>query len=297
MSFSAQVKHELCRRDLGRRCCAQAEACGVLLYCHTFHSREVRVVTGSPDVKERLPLLFKKAFHLTFDEVPPHGGGKGAFVIREPDKLSRIFETFGYEMTSASLHVYFAVVEEDHCRQALFRGAFLAGGSVTDPRKGYHLELATPHYHVGRELPALLRECGFEPKEATRKCNYITYFKHSDHIEDFLTAIGAPVCAMEIMNSKLEREMRGSVNRKVNCDSANLDKTVEAAQRQIEAIRGLEERGLLASLPDALRETARLRLDHPELTLTQLAGQFAPPISKSALNHRLRKLVGLSERA
>jgi hypothetical protein len=139
-----------------------------------------------------------------------------------------------------------------------------------------------------------LREAGFEAKETTRKSNYIAYFKQSDHIEDFLTAIGAPVAAMEIMTSKLERNLRGSVNRRVNCDSANLDKAVAASQNQIDAIGRLRDRGLLEELPDKLQETARLRVENPELTLSQLAELFSPPISKSALNHRLRKLVELA---
>jgi len=297
LSFSADVKKELCRQALNRCCCAQAEAYGVLLYCHTFHSREVRIITESPYFKERLPQLFQKAYGLTFDEVPPHGPGKGAFLIRDREKLRAIFEVYGHEMDCApSIHVNFAAVEEECCRLSLFRGAFLAGGSVTDPRKSYHLELATAHYHVGREMPVLLREAGFEAKEVQRKSNYVAYFKHSNHIEDFLTAIGAPVSAMEVMNSKVERNIRGSVNRRVNCDSANLDKTVAAAQRQCDAIRRLEAAGQLSGLSEELRETARLRLESPELTLTQLAERFQPPIGKSALNHRLRKLVELSEK-
>ena len=295
MSFSAEVKRELCRLNISKKCCAQAEAYGVLLYCNTFNSREVRIITESPYLKSRLPVLFRKAFRVQFDEVPEQEEGKGTFLIRDPEKLRRIFETFGHEMDSAlSIHVNFAVLEEDHCRTAFFRGAFLAGGSVTDPEKSYHLELVTSHYYVSRELLVLLREAGFEAKETTRKSNYITYFKQSEHIEDFLTAIGAPLAAMEIMTSKLERDLRGSVNRRVNCDSANLDKTVAAAQNQIDAIHHLKEQGTWSSLPEKLRETAELRVNNPELTLSQLAELFQPPISKSALNHRLRKLVELS---
>ena len=295
MSFSAEVKRELCRLNISKKCCAQAEAYGILLYCNTFNSREVRIITESPYLKSRLPVLFRKAFRVQFDEVPEQEEGKGTFLIRDPEKLRRIFETFGHEMDSApSIHVNFAVLEEDHCRTAFFRGAFLAGGSVTDPEKSYHLELVTSHYYVSRELLVLLREAGFEAKETTRKSNYITYFKQSEHIEDFLTAIGAPLAAMEIMTSKLERDLRGSVNRRVNCDSANLDKTVAAAQNQIDAIHHLKEQGTWSSLPEKLRETAELRVNNPELTLSQLAEQFQPPISKSALNHRLRKLVELS---
>lgn len=295
MTFSGEVKQELCKQTISKKCCAQAEAYGILLFCNTFHSRQVRIITESPKLKERLPVLFRKAFKVTFDQIP-EGEGKGTFLIEDPIKLQAIFDAFGLESDSAvSVHVNFAHLEEAHCRTAFFRGAFLAGGSVTDPLKSYHLELATSHYHVGREVPALLQEAGFSPKTATRKGNYITYFKQCDHIEDFLTTIGASVCAMNMMMAKMERDLRGSVNRRVNCDAANLDKMVAAAQSQIEAIHRLEERGVISSLPVKLQEAARLRVDNPESTLSELAALCDPPVSKSALNHRLRKLVELSE--
>ncbi len=296
LTFSAQAKQELCRHTIHKVCCAQAEAYGILLYCNTFHSRQIRIITESPWLKERLPTLFRKAFRISFDQ-EPEGEGKGTFLLEDPAKLQQIFDTFGLEQDSAvSVHINFAHLEEEHCRMAFLRGAFLAGGSVTDPLKGYHLELATSHYHVGRETPALLQEVGFVPKTTTRKGNYVTYFKQSNHIEDVLTAIGAPLSAMTLMNAKLERDLRGSVNRRVNCDAANLDKVVTAAQSQIEAIRLLEERGVLATLPAHLRDTAQLRVSHPELTLSQLAELCQPPVSKSALNHRLRRLAELAQR-
>lgn len=296
MSFSSDVKQELCKLNISRRCCAQAEAYGVLLFCNTFHSRQVRIITESPWLKERLPVLFRKAFHVTFDVLPQEGEGKGSFLIEDPEKLGIIFEAYGLEKNSSvSAHVNFANLEEEHCRTAFLRGAFLAGGSVTDPLKSYHLELATSHFHVGREVPALMQEAGFLPKTTTRKGNYITYFKQSEHIEDFLTAIGAPISAMDMMTAKLERDLRGSVNRRVNCDAANLDKLVAAAQHQIEAIHKLEGHGRLASQPAKIQEAAKLRTENPELTLSQLAALCDPPVTKSAFNHRLRKLLELAE--
>lgn len=295
MSFSANVKQELCRQPVSRRCCAQAEAYGILLYCNTFQAEQMRIVTESPQLKERLPVLFRKAFRVAFDRLPGEAEGKGTFLLEAPDKLQVIFDAFGLERApGVSLHVNFAHLEEEHCRTAFLRGAFLAGGSVTDPLKSYHLELATSHFYVGREVPALMREAGFEPKETVRKGNYITYFKQSEHIEDFLTSIGAPLSAMEMMTAKLERDLRGSVNRRVNCDAANLDKLVAASQAQVEAIRRLEEGGVLAAQPEKLREAARLRVENPELTLAQLAQLCDPPVTKSALNHRLRKLMELA---
>ena len=297
MAFSADAKGELCRQEVGRRCCARAEAYGVLLFCSAFDRRQARIVTESPALKERLPVLFRKAFRLAFDRVPEPGEGKGAFVIESPDKLKTIFDAFDLDWNgSVALHINLARLEEDHCRTAFLRGAFLAGGSVTDPMKGYHLELATSHYRVGRELPALLREEGFEPKSAVRKGNQVVYFKHSDHIEDFLTFLGAPVSAMGVMAARIERDLRGSVNRQVNCDSANLDKTVAAAREQLSAIERLREAGRLDALPDKLQEAARLRLDNPELNLSQLAAMCDPAVSKSAFSHRMRKLTELAER-
>ena len=294
MSFAGDVKSELCRANLNRRCCALAEAYGVLLYCNTFSNREIRVVTENDAFVRRLPQLFKKAFHVTV-EPPAEGEGKRTFVIDDPDVLRTIADAYGAEPLAVAHHVNFAVLEERCCRTAFLRGAFLAGGSVTDPLKGYHLELGTSHIHVSREVPVLMAEEGFEPKQAKRKANYISYFKRSGTIEDFLTAIGAPVAAMEVMNAKLEKGLRGGVNRRVNCDAANLDKVVEAALVQIEAIRRLEQSGQLEGLPDKLKETARLRLEFPEDTLSQLAQRCDPPVTKSALNHRLRKLVELGQ--
>ncbi|NBI66787.1 DNA-binding protein WhiA [Pseudoflavonifractor sp. 60] len=292
MSFAGDVKTQLCRIPLSRKCCAQAEAYGVLLYCNTFSASQARIVTENEVFAQRLPVLFQKAFKLTFDRLP-QGDGKQVFALEVPEKLEVIHHTFGSDPRVVALHVNFALLEESCCRAAFLRGAFLAGGSVTDPRKGYHLELATSHHSVSREVLALMRELDQEPKSAQRKGNTVIYFKQSDKIEDFLTCIGAPLAAMEVMNAKLERDLRGKVNRRVNCDAANLDKSVEAAMSQVEAIRRLEREGVLITLPDKLREAAALRLAHPEDTLSQLAQRCDPPVTKSALNHRLRKLVEL----
>ena len=294
MSFSAEVKQELCRAPVNRKCCAQAEAYGILLYCNTFSSGEIRIITESDALAQRLPLLFKKAFQVSFDRLPD-GEGKHIFLINDPEKLSAVQQVFGNDKRALALHINFGVLEENCCRISFLRGAFLSGGSVTDPQKGYHLELSTSHQSVSREMVALMRDLELEPKDAPRKGNAVIYFKQSDRIEDFLTSIGAPISAMEVMNAKLEKDLRGSVNRRVNCDAANLDKAVEAAQGQIEAIRILEENGTLANLPEKLQEVARLRQQHPADTLIQLAGRCDPPITKSALNHRLRKLIEMSK--
>ena len=293
MSFSSEAKAELCQQRPDKKCCALAESYGVLLYCNTFSAQEIRIITASPEFAARLPRLFKRAFGLGFDVLPKEGtAGKSSFKITDRDKLKKIFDAFGAEIDgTVSHHINFGVIEDDCCRASFIRGAFLAGGSVTDPAKRYHMELATTHYSVSRETYSVLLEMGFSPKEAQRKGDYLLYFKKSEHIEDLLTTIGAPVAAMDIMSAKVEKDMKNSINRKVNCDSANADKVVEAAAKQMEAIRRIDKLYGLDSLPDKLQEAALLRYANPEASLADLATLSYPPVSKSCLSHRLKKLL------
>ena len=296
MSFSSNVKAELCKDSLSKKSCAVAEGYGVLLYCNTFSSTEIRIITESRDLAARLPRLFKKAFGITFDQEPAaQDRGKLQFAISSEDKIAKIFETLQMDLkASLTLHVNFGMLEEEAECMAYLRGAFLAGGSVTDPAKRYHLEMTTSHYKVSRETCALLIECGFSPKELSRGGNNILYFKQSDYIEDFLTAIGAQVSAMGVMEAKVEKDLRNGVNRRVNCETANLTKVVDASMGKMAAIRALEEAGELGKLPGKLRETALLRRENPEATLQELAAMLNPPITKSAINHRMRKLLELA---
>ena len=298
MSFSYETKSELCRLPVQRHCCARAEAYGILLYCHTFNSTEVRIITENPGFAQRLPKVFQRAFSLRFDRVPEEGEeGKRIFQITDEKKLHHIINLLGYAPEqNLVLHINFGLLEEECCRASFLRGAFLAGGSVTDPLKRYHLELATPHLQAGREVEALLRDMGFEPKNVMRQNNLITYFKSSTHIEDLLTLIGAPGRALEIMSAKIEKEMRNTVNRRVNCDAANLDKAVLASREQVEAFTRLTESGAINDLPVKLQEVAVARLLQPELTLSELAATFDPPLTKSCLNHRIRKLMEIAKK-
>ncbi len=296
MSFSGTTKAELCKTLPARKCCAQAECYGILLYANRYDGGEARIVTESPDLARRLPGLLKKAFSMSFDRLPGPGDHKQVFALTREDKLRAASAVFGYDLgATVAHHINFGVLEEEHCRAAFFRGAFLAGGSVTDPVKGYHLEMATSHLSVNREMLTLLREAGFAAKSAQRGGNHMAYFKRSEDIADFLTAIGAPLAAMELMNAKAEKDLRGGVNRRVNCDAANLDKAVDAAQSHLEAIRRLSKKLPLEELPPKLAEAARLRLEHPDLTLSELGELCQPPITKSSFNHRLKKLAELAE--
>ena len=292
MTFSAEVKSEICQPRIERKCCALAEAYGVLLFCNSFSPSEIRIITASEEFSRRLPVLFKKAFGIKFDCLPPEDAeGKRSFRIIDAEKIKTIYDAFGNDTSSLSLHVNFGIIEEPCDKTAFVRGAFLAGGSVTDPEKRYHLEFATGHYSVSREVIPILRELGFTPKESERRGNRLLYFKKSDDIADLLAALGAPLSSMKIAEARVEKEMNNVVMRKVNCDSANADKTVAAAAEQIEAIRRIKRDYGLEALPEPLYQAALLRFANPEASLSDLAKLSNPPVSKSCLSHRLRKIL------
>lgn len=245
-----------------------------------------------------LPKLLKKAFGITFDAVPDDDtAGKAVFQISDGYKTRLIMEAFGFTPDDTlSLHINLAAVEEDCCKSAFLRGAFLAGGSVTDPGKAYHMELATTHHSVAREGVALIQEMlGFSPKSAQRGGNQVMYLKSSEQISDVLTCMGAPVAAMGIMEARLEKELNNKVNRRCNCDDANTSKVVEAAQEQLSAIRILRNRGMIEGLPVKLRQAAEAREANPAFSLTELAAIMEPPITKPAMNQRLKKLVAMAK--
>lgn len=298
MSFSGNAKMEISSSVPQKRCCALAECFGILLFCNSFSGESIKIVTESREFAALLPKLFRKAFLLTFDVLPePDQTGKLVFQITSYEKILCIMNSFGFHpKDTLSLHINLPVVEDECCKSAFLRGAFLAGGSVTDPVKGYHLELATTHASVAREALAVLEDVlGFYPKLTARGGGYVLYLKQSELISDFLTFLGAPVAAMGIMEARLEKELNNKVNRRCNCDDANTSKVVEAAQEQLAAIRILRECGRLASLPQKLQQAAVAREENPEASLTELSAMMEPPITKPAMNHRLKKLVQMAE--
>ena len=298
LSFSAAAKAEICRLQPAKHCCALAQCFGILLFCNSFSADSIRIITESREFAYTLPRLFKKAFNLDFDSFPSMASpGKLIFQITDPEKIQTIMEQYGFHPNETlALHVNMPIVEEECCKASFLRGAYLAGGSVTDPEKGYHLELATTHQSVAAESFLLLSEAlGFDPKKARRGGGQVLYFKQSDQISDCLTFLGAPVAAMGSMEAKLEKELNNKINRRCNCDDANISKVVEAAQEQLAAIRTLRLRGVVEQLPNKLQQAIIAREKNPEASLSELAAMMEPPISKPAMNHRLKKLLELAK--
>lgn len=300
ISFSGAAKAEICRSITQRNCCALAQCFGILLFCNSFCADGIRIITESKEFGTVLPKLFRKAFGVAFDVQPePDASGKLIFQIQDTDKIKQIMECYGFSPDDTlSLHINLPIVEEDCCKTAFLRGAFLSGGSVTDPEKGYHLELTTTHQSVAREAYTLMQDVlGFYPKTAFRSGSQVLYLKNSELISDCLTYLGAPVAAMGIIEARLEKELNNKVNRRCNCDEANTSKVVEAAQEQLVTIRILREKGMLEQLPEKLKQAAVAREENPESTLTELASMMEPPITKPAMNHRLKKLAQLAKEA
>ena len=294
ISFSGSAKAEICRSFPQKKCCALAQSFGVLLFCNSFSADGVRIITESREFAKLLPKLFKKAFGLSFDVQPdPEMNGKLIFQINREEKIKQIMDAYGFDPDSTlSLHINLSVLEDDCCKAAFLRGAFLSGGSVTDPGKNYHLEFATTHQSVAKEGHILMQEIlPVSPKTATRGGGQVLYLKQSEQISDCLTFLGAPIAAMGIMEARLEKELNNKVNRRCNCDEANTSKVVEAAQEQLAAIRILRKRGFFEHLSPKIKQAGLAREAHPEASLTELAAMMEPPITKPAMNNRLKKLM------
>ncbi|MEA5038782.1 MAG: DNA-binding protein WhiA [Clostridiaceae bacterium] len=287
MSFTTEIKNELCRIPISAPCCALAECLGMLLYAGRCDREQIRLQAETSAVRRRAAQLLQLNFHIAPQEE------KASLTVSGED-AARVLAGFGYD-GPGTLQLNRALVEEECCKSAFLRGAFLAGGYVSTPDKGYHLELTTAHYRVARQTSALLLDMELPAGYIQRRGNHVLYLKDSTLIEEFLTAAGATGSAMELMLKKVERDLRNNVNRKVNCETANLSKTVDASARQVAAIETLRLRGMLEELPAPLLETALLREGNPELSLSELCALHKTPISRPGLSNRLRRLVKLSE--
>ena len=295
MTFSTEVKNELCRVSMQRACCTRAEAYGALLHASSFSHKEIRLSTENAAVARRLQALLQRAFFIVCE--PQRAGRKLQIALTQPAQIARIFDALGYDCKShITYHLNRNVLEEDCCIAAFLRGAFLMAGSVAGPDKKSHLELKTPHQSLAGEETSLLLDLGLSPGQARRGGSFLLYFKDGASVEDLLTRIGAPRAAMELMEAKVEKNLRNTINRQVNCETANLVKAADASARQIAAIRAVLDAHGEEGFPENLRETVRLRLAYPTDSLAELAQRFAPPISKPGLSHRLRKIMELASK-
>jgi hypothetical protein len=293
MSFTQTVKNELCRTPVGKPCCAVAEAYGILLFAGVFARMEIRVSTSHADFAKRLPGLFQAAFNV---HIALEGGHQRRWTFGTLDRsvINPIMDAFSCGGPRVALHLNNAVTEEPCCQGAFLRGVFLSGGTVIHPNKKYQLQLITPHIPLSREVDTLLRELGLRTSVGRRRAYAVISLKNSESIEEFLVMAGATRSALSLMETKIEKGLANDINRRVNCDMANSAKTARAAVDQVEAIERLKNGTGWVNLPESLQSAGMLRLEYPEATLVELAALSDPPVGRSGINHRLRKLMEIA---
>lgn len=290
MSFSSNIKKELCGiREMPRNEMT-AMLYGMFYAGKTLNGKPV-IQTESPELASLTSFMCESVFpgeRFEANRLVKNDGSLFTFAVRSPLVKERFGDFFGVKSSIVS--------GNDNDAGAFLRGVFVCCGSVTDPNKEYHLELVLPLSERTEPLHRFITEHGMAIKRTQRGKTTVLYAKESELIEDFLTYIGAGNHALEIMRVKVEKDFRNRVNRSVNCDNANLDKTVAASEKVRRDIALIIEKAGLKSLKPELRETARLRLDNPESSLSELCAMFDPPISRSGLNHRLKKLSQIAEK-
>lgn len=304
MSFASAVKTELCRSAPENACCKKAECCGLLLFGRSFSLSSVSFATGNHAVARRAAQLAAEvtgAIMEVSSSVVHRRESKAVFTLAAAGQNARdaVLSCFGYTGKEVSLRVNRANLENECCAGAFLRGAFLSCGTVSDPQKDYHLEFAVPFMNLARDLCALIGEVyelGFQPGMMQRRGAYVVYLKGSERIVDFLAFIGAGNAAMELMQTKMFKEVRNNVNRKTNFETANLGKTAQAAAAQVLAIEKIlaMPRGIQA-LPEELQELAMLRYRSPEMSLRELGDTLSEPLSRSGINHRLQRIVDFAD--
>lgn len=209
-------------------------------------------------------------------------------------QASKLLDSYGEIVEDLSL-IHNVVVQNVCCKRAFIRGAFLSAGSISDPEKFYHFEITCASMRKAKQLQGLMASFDIEARIVLRKRYFVVYVKEGSQIAELLQIMEAPVALMELENIRIVKEMRNSVNRQVNCETANINKTVSAAVKQMEDIRYIQDTIGLESLPENLQEMARVRLERPEATLKELGEALEPPVGKSGVNHRLRKLSLMAE--
>ncbi|MCR4652652.1 MAG: DNA-binding protein WhiA [Eubacterium sp.] len=311
MSFSSEVKKELAGQIGNARHCQIAELAALLIFCCTVRATdegEIHIDYESEhlDVTEKYVTLLKKLFHISPE------------IIVKPDLRRRKKEVYQVKITDRKLAitilqlvrflsdsediaedvplVHQVILNRSCCRRAFLRGAFLAAGSVSDPEKSYHFEIVCGEAKLSDQLCELMVELGIDARRVRRQKYEITYVKGSEQIADLLGMMEARVMMLQYENSRIINEVRGNINRKVNCETANINKTANAAARQIEDIELIESTMGLSKLPNGLDEMARVRLQYPTATLSELGDLINPPVGKSGVNHRLRKIGEIAER-
>ena len=309
MSFSGEVKKELAAVDVRARHCQLAELAAILSGSGKISMQNgqvhITLITENVQVANRYVNLLQAAGGITVKMTQAHS-------VQQKNKISYLAELSEEEAVRKVFLMLKILSKDGHirenmtltdglllqkscCKRAFLRGAFLATGSMSNPKKSYHFEIVCSDQCKARQLQELFGAFQLEAKITARKSHEIVYLKEGSQIVDALNIMGAHVALMDLENVRIIKEMRNDINRRVNCETANIHKTVNAAYRQQEAIRFLKKQKVLLGLPQQLQEIATLRMEYPEASILELSKLCCPPVGKSGVNHRLRKLEEIAE--
>lgn len=310
MSFSAKAKNELARVESENKNSNIAELSAIIrlsgsIQISGYKKLNLKISTEQSSIARKVFKILKNDLNIN-TEISVN---KNQMLKRNSSYVLLITSEMGAERLLKELRIlkpdegYFPMneisedlIKDNECIKAFIRGLFLGGGSISNPEKNYHLEFVTNNREFAISLQDLINSLGFNSKIVLRKSNYVVYLKESEQISDLLSIIGAHNALLSLQNTKIVKEMRNNVNRIVNCETANLSKTVNAAVKQIENIRYIRDTVGMSYLPDNLREIAELRVEYEDLSLKELGEMLTPNISKSGVNHRLRKIQEIADR-
>lgn len=310
MSFSANIKEELAKHISQARHCQIAELSAIMHFCGQYGlgsdgSITIGFQTENEAVVRKCFTLLKKTFNIVTDvSIRRNSYLKKnrtySVVVNEHRDAIRVLQAAKLIGADGEIEENLSlqknmVVKHSCCRRAFIRGAFLAAGSISDPEKSYHFEITCATEEKARQLQSIIGTFHLEARIVVRKKYFVVYMKEGCQIVDMLNVMEAPVALMNLENIRILKEMRGQVNRQVNCETANIHKTVSAAVKQLRDIEYIRDTVGLEKLPERLAEIARVRLEKPEATLKELGEELNPPVGKSGVNHRLRKLSEMAE--
>lgn len=305
MSFSKDVKEELSRTDVSARHCQIAEITAIISICgHVVISARnkysVKIHTENIAVARKYFTLLQKAFKIEAEiSIRQNKNLRNSRIytvtVNDHDSAVRILQATKLMDENREIRENMSVVNnviimQDCCKRAFIRGAFLAAGSISAPEKSYHLEIVCDNMPKAVQLSEIIKTFKIDAKIVERKKHFVVYIKEGAGIVDMLNVMQAHISLMDLENVRILKEMRNSVNRKVNCETANLTKTVNAAVRQVEDIHYIENTIGLSALPDVLEEVARVRLQNSDISLKELGTLLVPPLGKSGVNHRLKRI-------
>ena len=302
-SYTSTIKAELCKLPLKDNCCAAAELLGVICYGSYLKNNCLNIRVENISVAKRVFSLSRLITRRTGSLYKTEFNGKVMHTVQiaNEDNLSDLLDRYSLIKCSRNLknYVLFSVeekfIEKQCCKQAFLRGAFLISGSIINPDKQYHLEMSTNHRRLYKDTESLMKELYLKPKFLSRNNRFLMYFKDSEGISDFLGNIGATKSMLEYQNTRIWKDLTNNMNRAINCDTANKNRTRKASEIHIEAIEKIARTIGLDTLESGLKEIAYLRIEFPDISLSELSNEMTEPISRSGINHRLKKLVEIAE--